>query len=435
MRRTLRTIATVAAVACGGLVLTGAGSGAPDVSRDIAFGVADDAWLAHGPGTLESRLDELSKLGVEVVRFTVRWDEVAAGPPRDARDPTDAAYDWREIDPVLRGLRRHGIDPVVTLFGTPSWANGRRGPNWAPTSARPFAGFAYAAGRRYPWIRYWTIWNEPNRPTFLRPTTAKTYVEMLLNPGYAALHDALGGGVQIAGGVTAPRAGDGGGVAPVAWIRAMASARAKLDAYAHHPYPGRPQSETPWGPKCVNCQTITMADLERLEREVRAAFGRRPIWLTEYGYQTDPPDVFVGVTPEQQATYVTTAALRVYRSSSVTMLIFFMVRDDRSAAGWQSGLLTADGAVKPAYAAFRLPLVQIARHGGRIRLWGQVRPRSGRQPYRIRLEEDDGASWIGDTRWTDEKGFFSITVTARPGARVRIWSPRDDAFGYELLVR
>ena len=110
----------------------------------------------------------------------------------------------------------------------------------------------------------------------------------------------------------------------------MAAAHAKLDAYAHHPYPGRPQRETPWGPKCVNCKTITMADLERLEREVVRAFGHKPIWLTEYGYQTNPPDLFIGVSPEQQATYYASAALRVYRAPAVTMLIFFIVRDDTS---------------------------------------------------------------------------------------------------------
>ena len=135
------------------------------------------------------------------------------------------------------------------------------------------------------------------------------------------------------------------------------------------------------------------------------------------------------------ATFVSTAALRVYRSSSVTMLIFFMVRDDRAPAGWQSGLFTADGIVKPAYAAFRSPLVQVARAGGRVALWGQIRPRSGRQPFRVRLEEDDGATWLGSSRWTDEKGFFSITVTAPAGAHLRVWSPRDDAYGHEILVR
>lgn len=434
MTRARRIVAGFALFGCVSLALAGAGSGARSSSHDVAFGVADDAWLAHGPGRLESRLDELERLGVDVVRFTVRWDRVATERPDDARDPADSAYSWAEVDPVLRGLRRHGIDPVVTLFGTPEWANRGRAANWAPTSGKAFASFAYAAALRYPWITRWTIWNEPNRTTFLRPTTAATYVEKLLNPAYVQLHSVIAG-AQVAGGVTAPRAGAGGGVAPVPWIRAMAKAGAKLDAYAHHPYPGRPQSETPWGPKCVNCQTITMADLERLEREVHGAFGPEPIWLTEYGYQTNPPDIFLGVSPERQATYVANAAMRVVRSSSVEMLIFFMVRDDRSPAGWQSGLFTANGDVKPAYAAFRLPVLQTARHGGLVDLWGQVRPRSGRQPFRVRLEDDERTSWLGGTRWTDEDGFFAITVAAPPGAHVRIWSPRDNAYGHELLVR
>jgi hypothetical protein len=112
-----------------------------------------------------------------------------------------------------------------------------------------------------------------------------------------------------------------------------------------------------------------------------------------------------------------------------------MVRDDTQPAGWQSGLFTADGRVKPAYAAFRLPLLQTARRGALVGLWGQVRPRSGSQPFRIQLEEDERVSWVGGTRWTDPNGFFSITVAAPAGARLRIWSLRDAAYGHEVLVR
>lgn len=431
---TRRSLAPVVAAVCASLALATSGAGAAQTtSRPVLYGVSDDAWLLHGPGTLESRLSEFTRLGVDVVRFTIRWDHVARERPESPREHADRAYDWDEVDAVLRGLRRHSIDPVVTLYGTPGWANGGRSANWAPSSDRSYANFAHAAARRYSWVRYWTIWNEPNRSTFLRPTTAETYVEKLLNPAYAQLHAVIDR-VQVSGGVTAPRAGSSG-VAPVPWIRAMASAGAKLDVYAHHPYPGRPQSETPWSPKCSNCQTITMADLERLETEVRRAFGAKRLWLTEYGYQTNPPDIFLGVSPEMQARYVASAALRAYLATTVDMLIFFLVRDDTAPAGWQSGLFTADGRVKPAYAAFRLPLVQTSRKGEFTGLWGQVRPRSGSQPFRLRLEQDDRASWVGGTRWTDTNGFFSIIVSVPAGARLRVWSPRDDAYGHELLVR
>ena len=433
MSRLVRSFAPVAALLCLSLALAGAGAGAAKTTRTVLFGVNDDAWLVHGTGTLESRLDELDRLGVDLVRYTIRWDRVARSRPGTPRNHSDAAYRWAESDAVLRGLRGHGIGAVVTLFGTPAWANGGRGANWAPSSAQSIAGFAYAAARRYPWVRHWTIWNEPNRPTFLRPTAAKTYVDKLLNPAYVQLHAAIDG-VRVGGGVTAPRAGSSG-VGPVAWIRAMGAAGARLDAYAHHPYPGHPQIETPWGPKCVNCQTIALADLERLEREVQRAFGRKRIWLTEYGYQTNPPDVYLGVSPEQQATYVAASALRVYRTASVDMLVYFMVRDDAEPAGWQSGVRFEDGAIKPSYAALRLPLVQTARRGARVELWGQVRPRSGPQRFRLWLEHTDRAGWLGGARTTDARGFFTIQVAAPAGSRLRIWSPRDRAFGHEIVLR
>jgi hypothetical protein len=423
-------LALAAAGLCTSLAL--AGSNAARGSEQVQYGLTDDAWLLHGPGTLESRLSELTRLGADVVRFTVRWDQVARRRPEDPRDHEDRAYDWRVVDPVLRGLRRHGIDPVVTLVGTPSWANGGRSANWVPTSDRSFANYAFATAKRFPWIRYWTIWNEPNRASWLRPTTAPTYVESLLNPAYVQIH-AVVAGAQVGGGVTAPRAGSEG-VSPVAWIRGMSEAGARLDAYAHHPYPSRPNSETPWSPSCARCSTITMADLERLDNEVERAFGGKRLWLTEYGYQTNPPDALLGVAPDLQARYVASAAMRAYLAPRVDMLVFFLVRDDTADEGWQSGLVTSDGMQKPAYDAFRFPLLQTFRRGSLVGLWGQVRPRTGSQPYRLRLYQGGQAGWLGGTRWTDERGFISVTVAAPPGARIRIWSQRDDAYGGELRL-
>ena len=51
----------------------------------------------------------------------------------------------------------------------------------------------------------------------------------------------------------------------------MGRANAKLDAYAHHPYPVQPQTETPWSGGCKHCQTISMASLEPLTAAVPVA--------------------------------------------------------------------------------------------------------------------------------------------------------------------
>jgi hypothetical protein len=403
-------------------------------SPTVAYGVQDDAWLSAGGPVLERRLTLLRRLGVDVVRYTLHWEQIARSRPRSPPSPADRAYHWGSADAVLKGLRARGIGAVVTIQGTPRWANGGRGPNWAPTRARAIADFAYAAAGRFPWVKRWTIWNEPNQRRWLRPTSPGVYVTRLLNPAYRALHRAVRG-ARVAGGMTAARGGSGG-VSPVAWIRGMQAAGAHLDAYAHHPYPSRPALETPWTGGCRHCATITMATLERLLGEVQRAFGSRPVWLTEYGYQSNPPEPPpLGVSRARQAAYVAAAARRVYTAPRVELLINFLVRDDGARTGWQSGFFTASGGTKPAYRAFMLPLTQAARRGRVVLLWGQVRPRTGRQPYRIRLSTGRGWTWVTGTLRTDRRGFVSIGVRARPGRRVQLWAPRDRAFSLTLRVQ
>ena len=172
-------------------------------SPGVQYGIQDDTWLEFGPGKLDQRLATFKRLGVPLVRFTLRWNEIALRRPKNAASPTDRAYDWHRPDRILRGLRRHGLTPVLTLVGTPPWANGRRPPNFAPPHPRDFRRFATAAARRYPWVRYWLIWNEPNKRLWLRPTKPRIYVQHLLNPGYEAIHAVLPH-ARVGGGVTGP---------------------------------------------------------------------------------------------------------------------------------------------------------------------------------------------------------------------------------------
>jgi hypothetical protein len=407
-------------------------SAAP-ASPGVRYGIQDDAWLMYGPGTLSQRLDLLQRLGVDVVRLSIRWNVVAPTQPKRALSATDPAYRWGTYDSVLNGLTERGITPVVTLLGTPGWANGGSSSNVAPQSASSFADFAYAAAKRYAFVRDWTVWNEPNQRLGLSVPSPRLYVTRLLNPAYAAIHRANRRAL-VAGGVTAPR-GNAGGVGPLAWIRGMKAAHAKLDAYAHHPYPSRPGTETPFRGACSTCDTITMANLDRLLREVRSDFGAKPVWLTEYGYQTNPPDAILGVSPALQAAYIGQAALRAYQEPGVTMLINFLVKDEPDVGRFQSGLFTVTGTPKPAASAFPFPLAQVTRNGPRAVVWGQVRPRGGAQPYRLQVRRGGGWLFVGGTMRTSSLGFFSRTIVAPPGSLVRIWSPRDRAYGWPLVVR
>jgi len=401
-------------------------------ARGVQYGIQDDAWLAQGPGTLAQRLDTLQRFGVDVVRFSIRWNVVAPRRPSRALSSNDPAYRWQASDAVLRALSVRGIQPFVTIYGTPGWANGRRRPNVAPTSATAFADFAYAAAKRYPFVRRWTIWNEPNQRVMFSAASPRLYVTRLLNPAYAAIHRANSRAL-VAGGVTAAR-GNTGGVSPLKWIAGMKAAHARLDAYAHNPYPARPSVESPFSGACTSCGTITMANLPRLLAAVRQSFGAKQVWLTEYGYQTNPPDPWLGVSRALQARYIGEGALRAYQQPQVTLLIQFLVKDEPGLARWQSGLFDVHGTPKPAARAFPFPLAQVMRSASRVTLWGQVRPRRGVQPYRLQVRTSGAWRWLGESARTNGLGFFSRTITAPRGAQVRIWSPNDRAYGWALSL-
>jgi hypothetical protein len=408
-------------------------AGSARASHGISFGIQDDAWLEFGRGTLNQRLATFKRLGVPLVRFTIHWDQVARRRPADPTSPRDPAYDWHRSDRVLRGLRRYGLTPVLTLVGTPAWANSGRTPNFAPPHPRDFRRFATAAARRYPWVRYWLIWNEPNKHIWLRPTRAAIYVQHLLNPAYDAIHSVLPH-ARVGGGVTAPRGGLGD-VAPVVWLHGMAAAHAKLDAYAHHPYPLRP-TETPSSGGCKNCPSITMATVPKLLILVRRYFGLKPVWLTEYGYQTNPPDAFLGVPPRRQATMLGLAAMRAWRLPRVTMLIQYLYRDEPELSRFQSGLVFIDDRPKAALAAFKLPFAQMGRNGMHAVVWGQIRGGGpGRKPYRLEVLHKNQWQAVGHDRLTNDGGFFMRTIRLKHGALLRIWSPRQRRYSVQLRVR
>ena len=403
------------------LAIAAASLGVPHAraASSVRYGLTDDAWLLDGGGTLESRLTQLDTLGVQVVRFSVRWDQVAPTRPAVPTDPADPAYVWGKNDAVLDGLRAHGISVVIQLVGTPAWANGGKAANVAPTSGTAFASFATAAANRYSWVKRWLIWNEPNQVRWLRPPSASVYTTRLLNPGYTAIHAAIPG-AEVAGGGTAPR-GSSGGVSPVAWILGMHAAHARLDAYAHNPYPLDPKRETPFKGGCAYCKTITMATIGKLVTLVTRNFGAARIWLTEYGYQSNPPDKFLGVSLALQARYIGEGAYAAYHTPRVDLLIHFLFQDEPNLARFQSGLVTLAGAQKPAFNAFELPLAEISRSRTTTSLWGELRaPAAGSS---AELEQRVGTQWrpvaaLGP----NTSGFFHWSGTLARGTVVRVHS-------------
>ena len=348
-------------------------------SRALIKGVFDEAETIGRP---QKTFPMLRKLRTEAVRVNLYWNAVAARKPRRGTDPDDKAYRWEGYDSLVRNAARYRIKVVMAIVGTPRWANGGKGRAHAPARGAHLRHFAYAAAQRYsgfhtpsddvdakplPAVRYWLAWNEPNNPVFLRPQYKRIKGGWRIESArlYASICNAIVGGIRatalrgekIACGVTAPRGNNAPkssrpSVSPLAFIRAMSRMGAKgFDAYAHHPYYGS-RSETPsTRPKAETA--VTLGNINDLISEVTRLYGRKRIWITEYGYQTTPQDKYFGVSYKKQAAYLKQAFAIARKHPRIDMMLWFLLRDQQAVRYWQSGFLTHGRKLKPSFSAFR----------------------------------------------------------------------------------
>ena len=356
-------------------------------SPSLKVGIFDDGVVLYGEPDLV--FPQLAKTGTQLLRVNLWWSgpgiSVATRKPKRPGDPKDPAYNWDTYDRTVRFSIVNNIQPIFSIIGTPPWANAAKGWNVAPTNARDLRLFAAAAQKRYsgtfvnadgitlPRVSLWMAWNEPNNPVFLKPQYRRTGKTWAIQSGrdYAKMCNAVVQGVKsiqrsstVACGATGPRGNNNPNssrpsVSPLPFLRAMKLGGAKgFDAYAHHPYYGSP-AETPSTPPPDGRRgqpptAVTLGNIDVLIKEIDRLYGKRMrIWVTEYGYQTNPPDRFYGVTYSKQAKYLTQAVSVVRANPRIDVFLWFLLRDEERLGGWQSGLTTFEGKRKSSFNAFR----------------------------------------------------------------------------------
>ena len=213
------------------------------------LGFLDDVSLRWQPDRTAA-FDLAAQADASVARTIVRWYDVAPARPEVATDPGDPAYDFRDVDEFVRNAQQRGLEVLLTVWGTPPWANGGNGPNVPPAEPQELAGFAQALADRYsgrhpgyPFARFYSVWNEPNSPRFLRATDPARAYAQLAAAGYAGVK-AGSPEALVAIGETASRH------APAAFMQAVARAspEAPLRRVGAPPVPGPRRRRRPTRP-------------------------------------------------------------------------------------------------------------------------------------------------------------------------------------------
>jgi polysaccharide biosynthesis protein PslG len=197
------------------------------------------------------------------------------GGDEDAEDPPPAPQgdgrDWSLFDAIVASAERHHVSLTPIVSYVPRWANGGAHYFAYPTDMGAFERFFAAALRRYPQIRAWEIWNEPNYELFARPEPrVEPFVE-LLRAAHRARASVGSDAKLISGGLASV-----GKVPMFEFFEQMADRGALelIDGLGVHPYgtasPERPRS-----------LFMKLAELRR--RLVARGKPGIQLWLTEYG--------------------------------------------------------------------------------------------------------------------------------------------------------
>jgi hypothetical protein len=418
------------------LAVLGAVFPAPAVAGPRLYvGLCDDQafrWQA----SRHANLDVAERDGASVIRTIVTWSQIAPRRPRHPTDPFAREYRFNDLDDLVRSAAQRGIEVLLTIWGTPSWANGGAGANVAPTHPRDLRDFAQALAARYsgsfpgfPPVRFFSIWNEPNSSVFLtpqfdsrgRPVAPRVYA-LLVEAAYSGIKDADPDAL-VAAGETAPRGHDRpvpglhDGESPAKFARLVAAAAPHLpfDSWAHHPYPRSdrepPDAAQPW-------PNVGLSGLARFETELSRWFDRRGVefWLTEFAYRTNSSLPDASSYP-LQASYLRQAVALASADPAVGMFIWFGFRDQTDQR-WQSGLLDHRGHAKPALRSFaeagirfRQTILPLAQQGSKL----TANDESGAAGFgTVALSGDGTIALIGGIN--DDKGAGAVWTFKRSGS-------------------
>lgn len=344
-------------------------------------------------------LDRAAAAGTSIIRVTIEWAQVAPTRPANAGNPFDPAYKLDDVDEFVRAAEARGIEVLISIWGTPSWANRGKGPNVAPRKMKDLRLFSKALALRYsgrfsgyPFVRFYSLWNEPNLNRFLSPqfdkkgrsVAPKTYAKMF-RAAYAGIK-AGNKKALVAIGETSPQGRDRPSPGAVsdshspgrfAQLLAQARPRLKFDAYAHHPYSTKvrfsPRQRVKWS-------NVNWSQMPKFERSIDAWFKKKniPIWVTEYGHQTRP-ERFDGLTYKQQANFAKQALNIAKANPRIQMFIWFIYRDSPTKGNeWESagGVVRSNNVSKPSLSRFIKAAKQVdARNGQFVVKAGKKNPK------------------------------------------------------------
>jgi hypothetical protein len=200
-------------------------------------------------------------------------------------------------------------------------------------------------------------------------------------------------------------------------VRTQGCAGPAFDVFAHQAIDNTGGGPLKSGPNRYDAST---PDLGRVVKVLRAAErvgtlrGSHPVWVTEFWWDSNPPNP-VGAPLGVQARWVE-QTLFLFWKAGASVAVDFQIGDttDRPDvhAGFQSGVFFGNGQPKPSLTAFRFPFVTERINERKVRAWGKA-PAAGT----LLIERLKGGKWVAIRRIQVSKGAVFVAKLPLSGKR------------------
>jgi len=334
----------------------------------LALGATPDCpYGVNAHQASDAVLEAAAEAGIGWVRFDMNWNQF---------EPEKGQYNWTVGDRFMAKAEALELNVFVTVAYTPDWAatvscNESSSSEWdwchnAPTSAEHYARFVTAAVQRYPTVKHWGMWNEPNLSHFYRGTRDQ-WAQTILIPGSEAVHDACSDckvlGPDLANLREAHWDSDEGICAFGECIfngwnysleQILKSYGQHIDIVTHHKYTD--PAEVFWSELTVGQWLMEIQYMNGLQELTDHHVPGKPVWITEFGWETTPGGEH---SPEYSSQQLKAAFQGLGDQANswpeLEVLFWYDLVDDPNTYSWGAftwGLLEADGTPKPAMASY-----------------------------------------------------------------------------------
>jgi hypothetical protein len=461
---------------------------AASATRPLLTGFADpDEYQTASPSDRSLWMGRTVDAGAGIVRLAAEWPAIASGPtkPTDPTNPASTSYDFSSIDGAVREASAKGLKILLSVNHAPPWAEGPNRPasaatgTWQPNPS-DVADFMQAVASRYsgnfdpgtggilPAVQDIEVWDEPNSGDWLTPQfQGKTFTgadlyRNILNASYKSIKS-VNPNVQVVVGGTDPYGDPPGGPYPASGARERpvqfwehvfclreqkskkkpkkgkkaapklvrdpnCTGSASFDVFAHHPIDNTGGGPLKSGPSRFDASTPDLGRvvtvLRAAEKQGTATGGHHPVWVTEFWWDSKPPNP-VGASLATQARWIQ-QSMYLFWKAGASAAINFQIADSNLRpnvhAGFQAGVYFQDGRPKPSLTAFKFPFVTNRTTPTKLEAWGKA-PESGK----LLIQRQQGSRWRTVKKLQVSKGSVfdtSLRLTGKQRLRATVGSSK-----------